>query len=246
MIILKELKINIDYLKILFRLSPQQLSLKSNISKVSTNSSGTLAIISDFDDTVVSVDLSSERVTCRFPEYAASKIACFAIHPRTDNVIIVYADSRFVECNSKTGKYTKFCANFLTDETFMSLLPKQFLNKAYPTRGVVFPRSQKKPYDDSIIFYDVDKLFVFDKSILTEQKDESLTKTPKMSTNVSAKVVSTPKSLSMTVTKKYEYLVHLAAIDADSIPALVAIEIRPETLESHLPPTLRQKKFGAM
>lgn len=236
-----------------FRLSPKQLNLKSDISKIATNSAGTLAVIADYQDTLVSVDLASERVISRFPEYSASKMSCFGLNPRNDNVVVVYADGRFVECNSRNGRHTKFCSKFLTDETFSNLLPKQFVSKGLPTLGVVFPRSLKTPYEDTIIFYDVDKIFVFDKSILIaaadDHNDEGSTKAAKLNGGIPNKVPALPKQSPMTVTKKYEHLVFLDSLDGDSgasPPALVAVEVRPESLESQLPPTLRQKKFGAM
>ena len=233
------------------------MNLKSDIAKLSTNSAGTFAVLSDFDDNLIAVDLSTERVSCKFPEYDAAPISCFNIHPKTDNVVIVYADSHFVECSSKSGKFTKFSANFLSSESLSSHLPKEFTSKVFPTIGIIFPRSQKKPYEDSIIFYDVEKIFVFDKSILIESVDDStkmksakLTKTSEVnnSTNgISTKSVA--KVYAMTVTKKYDHLVHLDAfgpVDESGTPGLVAVEVRPESLESQLPPSLRQKKFGAM
>ena len=65
---------------------------------------------------------------------------------------------------------------------------------------------------------------------------------------------------SMRVTKKYEHLVHLGTIssfpkspikcqdDPRTTPqiSLVAVEVKPQFLESQLPPSVRQKKFGAM
>ena len=65
---------------------------------------------------------------------------------------------------------------------------------------------------------------------------------------------------SMRVTKKYEHLVHLSAISSFSKSpekckdvtrttpqvSLVAVEVKPQFLESQLPPSVRQKKFGAM
>ena len=65
---------------------------------------------------------------------------------------------------------------------------------------------------------------------------------------------------SMRVTKKYEHLVHLGTIssfpkspvkcqdDPRTTPqvSLVAVEVKPQSLESQLPPSVRQKKFGAM
>ena len=71
---------------------------------------------------------------------------------------------------------------------------------------------------------------------------------------------------SMRVTKKYEYLVHLGILNSlsephmennftkiestretpSTQPSLVAVEVKPQFLESQLPPSVRQKKFGAM
>ena len=76
---------------------------------------------------------------------------------------------------------------------------------------------------------------------------------------------------SMSITKKYEYLTHLGFVNSSTIlpgkeepkdnlgeingvldkpaslqPILVAVEVKPQFLESQLPPSVRQKKFGAM
>lgn len=76
---------------------------------------------------------------------------------------------------------------------------------------------------------------------------------------------------SMSITKKYEYLAHLGLVNSPTIlpckklpkdslaemngtvdkstssePILVAVEVKPQFLESQLPPSVRQKKFGAM
>ena len=72
----------------------------------------------------------------------------------------------------------------------------------------------------------------------------------------------------MRITKKYEYLVHLGFVDGSASgrnskecatetnasyenqvsvqPTLVAVEVKPKSLESQLPPSVRMKKFGAM
>lgn len=75
---------------------------------------------------------------------------------------------------------------------------------------------------------------------------------------------------SMRITKKYEYLTHLGYVEcltnspvenrpkdcqekmngisdtSSSQPTLVAVEVKPQFLESQLPPSVRRKKFGAM
>ena len=43
------------------------------------------------------------------------------------------------------------------------------------------------------------------------------------------------------MSKKYKYLAYLGAVDAGE---LVAIEVRPDSLERKLPPALYKKRFG--
>ena len=72
---------------------------------------------------------------------------------------------------------------------------------------------------------------------------------------------------SMRITKKYEHLVYFGSHNMQavgiksnsssksidnkdnknsSIPTVVAVEVKPQFLESQLPPSVRRKKFGAM
>jgi hypothetical protein len=76
----------------------------------------------------------------------------------------------------------------LSDDKFSAAVTKSYANKMFPTLGVVFPRGQSKPYDDSLILYDVDNIFVFDKSALTEKADgdASKSKSVKLSNHASA------------------------------------------------------------
>ena len=71
----------------------------------------------------------------------------------------------------------------------------------------------------------------------------------------------------MRITKKYEHLVYFGSHNMQavgiksnsssksidnkdnknsSIPTVVAVEVKPQFLESQLPPSVRRKKFGAM
>merc|ERR1712150_195610 len=50
------------------------------------------------------------------------------------------------------------------------------------------------------------------------------------------------KSL-MKVTKKYQHLLHLGCVGEEE---LVVVEDKPQSMEARLPPSMRQKKFGAM
>ena len=61
----------------------------------------------------------------------------------------------------------------------------------------------------------------------------------------------------MRITKKYEHLVYFGSQNMPTAnndkenknitqPTVVAVEVKPQFLESQLPPSVRRKKFGAM
>lgn len=192
-----------------FRLLPSQMDLQSDVSKIVTNAAGTFAVVSDFDGNLVVVDLANEKVSAKFPRYDVAPVVTFAIHPKTENVIIVYANHHFVECNPKSGKYTKFSATYLNDDV-AAFLPKQFTSKSQPTSGIIFPNTSKKQYEDTIIFYDCQNIFVLDKSVFTsEEVEKTEVKVSKTSSTVTKAI--TKQTSAMRVIKKYQYLVHLGA-----------------------------------
>ena len=77
----------------------------------------------------------------------------------------------------------------------------------------------------------------------------------------------TETKLAMRITKKYEHLIYFGFRNVSSatnktnsnsmpidnkenknslLPTVVAVEVKPQFLESQLPPSVRRKKFGAM
>ena len=49
-------------------------------------------------------------------------------------------------------------------------------------------------------------------------------------------------SAGLRMSRKYDHLVSLHHLDKDEI---VAVEVKPSVIESQLPPSMKQKKFGA-
>ena len=160
----------------------------------------------------------------------------------------------FVECCLQTGKYTKLTNTILENK---HLLPKDWKTKTNTTKGILFPQSHLPKSmvefkNDTIIFYDEKFISVLDRSVV-----DDISKGIFPTSTKQAKVEGQKKSKSqeeigkniLRMSTKYSHLVCLASLkpehDKDPTCPLLAIEVKPEVLERQLPPSLKQKKFGA-
>ena len=194
------------------------------------------------------------RIQCKMPKYEDAPVSCMALHPKTKTLVVVYSDHHFVECCTKTGKYTKLTNTLQENDTLIS---REWKNKVFPTRGILFPQSHLKSgilgkKHDTIIFYDEQYISVLDRPILMNAVVPSASKQAKKEdskNNKKSDVENLRKSV-LRMSKRYEHLVFLATLapenDEDLTSPLVAIEVKPQVLQSQLPPSLRKKKFGAM
>ena len=195
------------------------------------------------------------KIQCKLPKYQDSPISCMALHPKTKTLIVVYSDHHFVECCTKTGKYTKLTNTLQENAT---LIPKEWKNKVYPTRGILFPQAHLKSgilskKVDTIMFYDEQLISVLDRSTLMNSVVPNASKQVKKEGNnkdVKKTDVDTLKKSVLRLSKRYEYLVFLATLmpenEEDLTSPLVAVEVKPQVLQNQLPPSMRRKKFGAM
>ena len=82
----------------------------------------------DFKNNVTICDLSSNeegagKIQCKAPKYEDAPIACMALHPKTKTLFVVYSNHHFVECCTKTGKYTKLTMTLLENEELIPKVP---------------------------------------------------------------------------------------------------------------------------
>ena len=99
---------------------------------------GSFCVVADYKNTVMVFDLSNMSVQCKMPKNEDAIITSLALHPKSKNLIISYSNHHFVECCTKTGKYTKL-TNILMDN--VHLFPESWLNKTNPTKGILFPQA---------------------------------------------------------------------------------------------------------
>ena len=190
------------------------------------------------------------------PKNGDAVISCLAIHPKTKNLIITYSNHHFVECCTKTGKYTKL-TNILMEN--LHILPENWLKKTHVTKGIVFPQAHlsglMSKKSDTILFYDEEYIAVLDRHFVMNdiEKMVSVSPTKKQAKNNDqksnkTKIQSFPNILRLS--KRYEHLAFLGTLipenNDDLTAPIVAVEVKPQVFESQLPPSMRQKKFGAM
>jgi len=225
-----------------------------------------LCAIGDFKNNVTICDLSSNeegagKIQCKAPKYEDAPISCMALHPKTKTLFVVYSNHHFVECCTKTGKYTKLTMTLHENE---ELIPKEWKTKAYPTKVILFPQAHLKSgilskKSDTILFYDEQLISVLDRPALMnctagvvpsaskQTKKEGLIKD---STTAKKSDVEALKKSVLRLSKRYEYLVFMGTLtpenDEDLTSPLVAVEVKPQVLQCQLPPSMRRKKFGAM
>ena len=244
----------VQVLDLITETSVQVLVHKNAINHIDIAKDASIIVISDFENNIEIYETKNSRIQCKIPMYKDAPIACLALHPNLATLMVVYSNHHFVECCTKTGKYTKLTNTILEQR---QVLPKEWKNKHKTTKGILFPQSHlngnlaKK--NDTIIFYDEEFIGVLDKTIVMDiakgvlPTSNKQAKTDKKTKNQDLNHIS--KEV-LRLSKRYEHLVFLGALKAENMEdatcPLVAVEVKPQVLERQLPPSIRQKKFGAM
>jgi U3 small nucleolar RNA-associated protein 4 len=212
----------------------KRLELTGGVSHLAVTTSGAIVVAADFAGNVAAVEEKSKKLVSKMPRYQKAPITALALCPATDDLVVAYADNHVVECQTSKGRYTKFSRWMLGDQ-----LPKQWQAKKTATRGIVHLGRQK------LVLYDDVHICVAERKQPTPAAENppssKLAKEGDLGNNGSKKGEYNTKH--MRITKKYEHLIYLGLLADDK---LVAVEVRPQSIEEQLPPSLRQKKFGAM
>ena len=103
------------------------------------------------------------------------------------------------------------------------------------------------------MFYDEQFISVLDRpALMNTSAVPSASKQSKKETSKDSKKIDTEtmKKSVLRLSKRYEYLVFMGTLipenDEELTSPLVAVEVKPQVLQSQLPPSMRRKKFGAM
>lgn len=204
----------------------RDLGLSTSIAHLKVDPKGQRIVVSDHDGHLVCINTEDGKLVARMAKYQDARIVALAFRKRKPELLVTYSDHKLATFDLITGKHSKL--------GLRTSLPKEWNRKKKCTRGVLEGANER------VILYDDLTLCTID----TRPKPNDLVQTPpkkekrqKNGSHNTGPVSQLPKLLS-----KYEHLVYLGAMGED----LVAVEVKAQSIEAQLPPSLRQKKFGAM
>jgi len=223
-------------------LSNCDLHLSGGISKMVVSVSGEFAVVADYSENVVVVDLHTFTVAAKLPSYREGAISAIGINPHNNNVVIAYSNQKLVECDIRTAKLTEF------SNSLAGRLPREWISRKTPITNIRFVSSDP----DLIILHDDNTLAVIDKDKdLPEPHSKIFISdprfTPEGSQDGSVSSFGSPGSTridsshGLRMTRKFQHLLHFEHLEQDEV---VAVEVKPVAIEDQLPPSLKQKKFG--
>ena len=227
--------------------STAELGLTSQPSRLVV--AGDRALLADRTGTVVCLDLATHQLLSKLPSYSEAALSSLGLAPSGATALLAYSDNRLVEVDTTTGRYTQF------GRELSARLPRSWLARRTPVNNVVHIAGN----EDVILMHDHGILATLDKdkempepsSKLFFSDPRSTPDTATDSQSVSSFGSHTTAvsqgggeqwlSAGLRVSRKYEHLVSLHHLAGDEI---VAVEVRPASIEALLPPSLKQKKFG--
>ncbi len=196
--------------------------LSGGIAFVETHPDYGIAALADYRGSVLSFDLRQKKVLAQMSHYRRASLTCLAIDRSRDTLLLAYSDQRLVECELKTGRHTAFSSAIN--------MPGAWYNRRFCVAGMLAE-------EDRILAYDDVSISVIYRQISNFKRSPSRKKYPKKSGETTRE-----EETKVTIIKKYE---HLAFLDKMANGNLVAVEVKPLALQEQLPPSLKQKKFGA-
>jgi len=226
-------------------LSLEESGLSSAVSRLDVV--GGVGVVSDSEDRLVVLDLNSLTLLAKLPSYKEASLTCFSVSPSGKFAVLVYSNQKVLEVDLSSARYTDF-SNQLS-----SRLPRAWLSRRTSITGCEHVR------DDLVLLHDSATLAVIDKSLELPEPGAKLAysdprATPESSSEtmslVSASSLSPSSgkegggdlaSCGLRMSRKYNHLVAFKHLTGDEV---VAVEVKPATIEAQLPPSLKQKKFG--
>ena len=212
------------------------LHLSCGISHLASTAKGDVLAVADYAGNVSALDGKSRKCLAKMPRYERAAVTALSLNPgaNCDLLVIAYADNHVVECHTRSGRYSQFSKSRLE-----TAFPKQWKSKKTATRGAV------QLGDEQLVLWDDAAICVVDRKS-TGGDAPPRSKQAKGGGGGGGENEETRRrdtARQVRITRKYEHLLYLGAM---SDGALVAVEVRPQAIEEQLPPSLRQKKFGAM
>ena len=226
----------------LYSASSNDLSLSGGIARACVG--GNKCVFTDFSDASVCFDLEKNCLVCKIPGYNEAMISALGVSPDGKYCVMVYSNNKVMEVDLLAGRYTQF------SKELSSRLPRSWLSRRTSINNVVFIHGNSDLY----LLHDHSVLATVDKDKEMPEPSSKLCYIDPRSTpdtdSASVSSLGSQQTLGsrpdqatsgLRMSRKYDHLLSLNHLVGDEV---VAVEIKPSILESQLPPSLKQKKFG--
>jgi len=234
-----------DSVTLLHTATSTELNLTGGIARMSHTDS--VCVLADYEDGAVCLDLTTNNLVSKLPGYTEATLASLGLSFDSKTCVLVYSNNRMMEVDLKTGRYTQF------SKDLSSRLPRGWLSRRTAVTNVVHIEGNS----DIILLHDHSILATVDKDKdLPEPSSKLFFSDPRSTPDTLTDTVSVSSfgsqhtsgsrldqtlSSGLRMSRKYDHLMALHHLAGDEI---VAVEVKPSVLESQLPPSLKQKKFG--
>jgi len=216
--------------------TPEQLNLSSSIQHISI--SGTTAVVSDYENQVVALDLKKGTVISKMPCISTSCITSLTISPNGTTCVMAYSDKQIAQIEIKTARFTPFCT------AFKESLKPQWEFRTMPIAGLNYLK------DDQMLLYDYENLIVIDeeneflepeKKVLRSKAnlDDSHT----LNDGGNQYNLGSKQTFVKDRTRIHPFPNLVSALPLNS-NSIVCVEMSSEQIDKKLPPSMTIKTWG--
>ncbi|EDW80179.1 uncharacterized protein Dwil_GK24556 [Drosophila willistoni] len=164
------------------------------------------------------------KLLLTLPRHQAGTTA-LAMHENEPRLVVAYADGRIVEYDLLNSCFTCESEEYLINTTHSFVIKGIVLDSNNPNMFIVY-----------------NELYIYSMEKYSNNEDNHLAKSAKLSKESRAVVAKKPMSLKVKSKILRHHLVHVARLNANE---LVNVSIQTSNLLASLPPPYERKKFGA-
>jgi len=205
--------------------TPQQLNLTSSIQHIQI--SGSTAVVSDFDNQVVALDLKKVAVISKMPKMSSASISSLTISPNEKNCVMAYSDNIISQVDIETSRFTSFYTALNENTSIM------WGKRKCSISGLNYIK------DDLLLAYDLRNLILIDEEKHVLEPAEKMRRYPKIYDMHGRR---TGSEVEKTIIHPYPDLVAAVPINSN---AIVCVELSSEQMDEKLPTSIVKWKHGA-
>jgi len=206
--------------------TPDQLNLTSSIQHIKVT--GTTAVVSDFDNQVVALDLQKVSVISKMPRVGNACVASLTISPNEKTCVVAYSDQKITQMDIETARFTSFYSKF-----------NESPSTVWKRRKCSFS-DMNYIKDDLLLLYDFRNLVLIDEEKEVLEPAEKLRRYPK---NYDRLGLRSGSEQEKTIIHPFDNTDLVGALPLNS-NSIVCVELSQDQIDLKLPQSIKVKSFN--